>query len=535
MQQSETTFDLNQPAMLNSQQPVPLKYLETRGAAVGQSPTFNGSTVVWATGPGVPSAPDTGVQYNNAGSFFADSMFTRDSVTKETNIGFETYAQGEANDGVSEQVIWRADNPGEVGNAITLVFDGTDDTDTVLAAWNTANPSNTASAIYQSSNFVPTAQTVALDGGGDAAMSLTLDAGGSDLQLIGSQFSNSEKTSLIGLINTTGGTKPFIGAFDIVTGEGVFLGMGTTGYEVSTETLAGDYIRQFLNQSGAGFRFENSSNNTTVFDITDMEVSAVIPSPLGYEYTLLGGGSVGYIQMAATDNSDYTGTIRATHSLNLIKSANTLFGSSNLIQTSSSSVIAYSDGSAGTSQLSLSSNIVTLTDGSGNQLFSADTGTADITIGDINAIAGETFIDISNSNERVQTTVSGVIKNVVGAQKTLTDNTSVDLFEIALPAGGMTGGFFTVTIVATDGTEVQSRAEHVTYASVNKAGSYTSQIIATNDAQAHSAGTLSTSWAITGGTNKITISVTANSSLTVTNMEAYYQLDNNNGHQVTIL
>lgn len=92
MQQSETTFDLNQPAMLNSQQPVPLKYLETRGASVGQSPTFNGTTVVWDSGSGLPSAPDTGIQYNNAGSFFADSLATRDPITNATYIGYRTGA-----------------------------------------------------------------------------------------------------------------------------------------------------------------------------------------------------------------------------------------------------------------------------------------------------------------------------------------------------------------------------------------------------------------------------------------------------------
>jgi hypothetical protein len=48
------------------------------------------------------------------------------------------------NETFSEEVTITANTAGTAGNSITLTFDGVDDVDTVLAAWNAANPSNQA-------------------------------------------------------------------------------------------------------------------------------------------------------------------------------------------------------------------------------------------------------------------------------------------------------------------------------------------------------------------------------------------------------
>jgi len=48
------------------------------------------------------------------------------------------------NETFSEEVTIIANTAGTAGNSITLTFDGVDDVDTVLAAWNAANPSNQA-------------------------------------------------------------------------------------------------------------------------------------------------------------------------------------------------------------------------------------------------------------------------------------------------------------------------------------------------------------------------------------------------------
>ena len=97
---------------------------------------------------------------DQAGNLFGDDSAVRDSwVQKQTTIGSLTYAQGNANDWVSAEVYFQADNIGDTGNSISLVFDGVDDADTVLNAWNTANPWNTASIVDWLGTTVPTAGT----------------------------------------------------------------------------------------------------------------------------------------------------------------------------------------------------------------------------------------------------------------------------------------------------------------------------------------------------------------------------------------
>lgn len=64
-----------------------------------------------------------------------------------------------------EGVTYTADEVGTIGNSISLVFDGNDDIDTVVDAWNTSNPSNTVSSDASDGTVVPSAGTVNLSGG----------------------------------------------------------------------------------------------------------------------------------------------------------------------------------------------------------------------------------------------------------------------------------------------------------------------------------------------------------------------------------
>jgi phage tail sheath protein FI len=65
-------------------------------------------------------------------------------------------------------VTFTADNAGVIGNSISLVFDGVADIDTVVNAWNTANPTNTVGFTGGAGTDVLTSVTVALAGGTDA-------------------------------------------------------------------------------------------------------------------------------------------------------------------------------------------------------------------------------------------------------------------------------------------------------------------------------------------------------------------------------
>ena len=67
-------------------------------------------------------------------------------------------------DGGSVTVIFTAVNLGTLGNSIALVFDGVDDVDTVIAAWNGANPGNTVASDGVGTEVLPAA-TITLDGG----------------------------------------------------------------------------------------------------------------------------------------------------------------------------------------------------------------------------------------------------------------------------------------------------------------------------------------------------------------------------------
>ena len=65
-----------------------------------------------------------------------------------------------------QTVNFTADTPGDNGNSILLIFNGTDDIDTVVLAWNTANPTNTVSHDGVGTTIL-TANSAQLTGGRD--------------------------------------------------------------------------------------------------------------------------------------------------------------------------------------------------------------------------------------------------------------------------------------------------------------------------------------------------------------------------------
>lgn len=76
-------------------------------------------------------------------------------------------------DGGSTTVTFTADTVGVVGNSISLVFDGIDDVDTVVNAWNTANPGNTVSHDGAGTEVLPAA-TINLQDGVDNVTYVTV-------------------------------------------------------------------------------------------------------------------------------------------------------------------------------------------------------------------------------------------------------------------------------------------------------------------------------------------------------------------------
>lgn len=123
---------------------------------------------------------------------------------------------------------------------------------------------------------------------------------------------------------------------------------------------------------------------------------------------------------------------------------------------------------------------------------------------------------------------------VNGARKTLTD-AATDLFEVALPTLKGFSCIVSYEIFATDGTDAQVRHGMVRIAAVNKAGAYTTDVAVIDEGVAASAGTLTATFAATGGADKVTISVTPAGSLTETTYYLLYQIANNSEQAITIL
>ncbi len=153
-----------------------------------------------------------------------------------------------------------------------------------------------------------------------------------------------------------------------------------------------------------------------------------------------------------------------------------------------------------------------------------------------NIVEQTTFSAKSTSNA-ANTLVKRRIVNAKG--KVLTSGAAASLVDITLPTLAMAGGCIRATVVCTNGTDMQSYSQVVTFASVNKGGVFTSTITADagNDSKAVSAGTLTTAWALTAGTNKVTIQLTATTSLTPSTNAflVYYQIENNSEQAITIL
>lgn len=126
-------------------------------------------------------------------------------------------------------------------------------------------------------------------------------------------------------------------------------------------------------------------------------------------------------------------------------------------------------------------------------------------------------------------------RQIFNIKKTLVNNTVTSLFEVALPTLKATGGIIKATVVAINATDVQSREQLLRYEAVNKAGAYTTAITTISEGVAASTGTLTGTWTVLAGTDKITIELNANSSLTPTTLYIAYSIENNSEQATTLV
>ena len=124
---------------------------------------------------------------------------------------------------------------------------------------------------------------------------------------------------------------------------------------------------------------------------------------------------------------------------------------------------------------------------------------------------------------------------VKAATKTLTESSATGVIDIALTAGIVAGGRVLYTVEANDSTDYQAVTGYVGYAVVNKGGTLTSALTAVTETSACSAGTLAVTPSAVAGTNKITLSLNAVSSLTQTTLRVRWQLAHDGNATITAL
>jgi len=175
------------------------------------------------------------------------------------------------------------------------------------------------------------------------------------------------------------------------------------------------------------------------------------------------------------------------------------------------------------------------TGGSGTNIAGADVyirGGAPTGNAGAGSVALSTYVTGSSGTTLSTTSVRRLLIN--GTRKTLTD-ASTNLFEVALPTLKGCMGTIRFEIFATDATDVQVRSGIVHYNAVNKGGAYTTNIVVVDEQVAASTGTLTATWGITGGTDKVTIDVTPSGSLTESTYYILYTIENNSEQAITIL
>jgi hypothetical protein len=124
---------------------------------------------------------------------------------------------------------------------------------------------------------------------------------------------------------------------------------------------------------------------------------------------------------------------------------------------------------------------------------------------------------------------------ILPVRKDLTNNTVTSMFDVALGTLLGTGGVIKGTTFVSNGTDIQSRSFVWRYSAVNKGGVYTTEIAVVSEAISTSSGTLAATWTIVTGTNKITLKINSNSSLTPTTQWVHYTIETFSDQAITLL
>lgn len=176
------------------------------------------------------------------------------------------------------------------------------------------------------------------------------------------------------------------------------------------------------------------------------------------------------------------------------------------------------------------------------QTFTPNSTNAGMNVGTITndpstLVAGDIWFEASSNKFKAREAGNTVVLNpVTEYRKSITVNGSaLSILEVSLPNLTACAGVINYAIIASDGTNIQMRSGSIRYSAVNKSGVYTSEKYVSSEGISPSGGTLTADWNIFSGTNKITVSVTPNTSLTFTTYYIKYSVQNLSDQQITIL
>lgn len=124
---------------------------------------------------------------------------------------------------------------------------------------------------------------------------------------------------------------------------------------------------------------------------------------------------------------------------------------------------------------------------------------------------------------------------VKAATKTLTESSATGIVDIAVASGSVASGELLYSIQANDATDFQNIRGRVVYSIVNKGGVLTTSFSESIETSAVSSGTLTCTTTLVAGTNKITLSLNAVSSLTQTTLRAKWQMQHDGYATITAL
>jgi hypothetical protein len=135
---------------------------------------------------------------------------------------------------------------------------------------------------------------------------------------------------------------------------------------------------------------------------------------------------------------------------------------------------------------------------------------------------------------KIEMLTGNLASPVFRGKKTCLNSTATGIVEINLPTQKAVSGTIHYRLWNELSGELQSRSGIARFSAVNKGGSYTTEIVIVSESASISTGTLTATWSITTGANKITIKMTANSSV-FAGAELEYTIQNESSETMVIL